>query len=57
MQQDDAEPRPAQTLEEEPYPSPVYAWYVVGVLMIVYAVLYLIGTLILAIRVFQKRDL
>ncbi|MCC6153002.1 MAG: MFS transporter [Candidatus Hydrogenedentes bacterium] len=36
MQQNEAEPRPAHSHEEEPYPSPVYAWYVVGVLMIVY---------------------
>ncbi|NUM55905.1 MAG: MFS transporter [Candidatus Hydrogenedentes bacterium] len=32
----DAEPRPVETHEEEPYPSPAYAWYVVGVLMVVY---------------------
>jgi len=35
---EDAEPRPVQSEHEEepPYPSPGYAWYVVGVLMVVY---------------------
>lgn len=37
--------------------SPFGALSVPSVLMIVYAVLYLIATLILAVRVFQKRDL
>ncbi|MBM3290992.1 MAG: MFS transporter, partial [Candidatus Hydrogenedentes bacterium] len=33
----EAEPRPADSHDhEEPYPSPAYAWYVVGVLMLVY---------------------
>jgi hypothetical protein len=37
--------------------SPFGALSVPSLLMIIYAVLYLIVTLILAIRVFQKRDL
>ena len=31
-----AEPRPGEPHDDEPYPSPAYAWYVVGVLMAVY---------------------
>jgi hypothetical protein len=39
------------------FQSPFAAYSVPSLLMIVYAALYLTGTLFLAIRVFQKRDL
>ncbi len=55
----EAEPRPVQseTNAEPPYPSPGYAWYVVGVLMIVYVLSFIDRQILSLIVDPVKKDL
>ncbi len=54
----DAEPRPADSHDhDEPYPSPAYAWYVVGVLMMVYVLSFIDRQILSLIVDPVKKDL